>query len=377
MTIAHLSDTHLGFRAYSRLAAGGFNQREVDVMDTFTQCLRAILERDPDIVVHAGDLFHVVRPSNATIVKAFQTLTKFQAQRNNRPFILIGGNHDTPRTLESGNILSLFADIPGVYLTPRTLSSYEIPDYDLEVMAVPSNSFAMRENFELSPVLGKKHSLLTLHGMSHQALPEHSDFDVEETRHERWTYVALGDYHSFQPYGKNVCYAGSTDFASTNIWDELKQPKGWVWFDTETGLEHVPLRTRRVIDLPRIDAAEMKPEEVERAIRLHADWPKDEMPIVRQRIYNLHPAVRSKLDYRTIREIASQALNYQIHATPPARRGSTSEGGSATAITLERSWEEHVVASDVPAGIDRQELKTLGVELLKEVAEREARPTEA
>ncbi|HEY0868019.1 MAG TPA: metallophosphoesterase, partial [Fimbriimonas sp.] len=362
--------------AYSRLAPGGFNQREVDVMNTFTQCLQAIQERDPDVVVHAGDLFHVVRPSNATIVHAFKALSRFQNERGGKPFILIGGNHDTPRTAESGNILALFGDIPGVYLNPRELSVYEIPELDLEVMAVPSFSLMAKENVDLLPSRNRKHSLLTLHGMSYQALPDHSDFNVEETRHERWTYVALGDYHSFQPYGRNVCYAGSTDFASTNIWDELKQPKGWVWFETESGLELVPLQTRRVYDLPRIDAEGMSPEQVEAAMQANAMW-TDEFPIVRQRIVNLHPSIRAKVDYRVLREISNRALNYQIHAIAPARQGSAQPGQPATAMTLERSWEEHVSASDVPSTIDRARLKDLGLELLREVAETEAHPTEA
>src|SRR5689334_22713252 len=107
MTIAHLSDTHLGFRAYGKTTPDGFNQREVDVMRTFRTCLDQIAEADPDIVVHSGDFFHVVRPSNATIVAAFKALTAFQTKRGGRPFILIGGNHDTPRITESGNILAL------------------------------------------------------------------------------------------------------------------------------------------------------------------------------------------------------------------------------------------------------------------------------
>ena len=37
MTLAHLSDTHLGFRAYGRVRPDGANVREVDVLETFQQ----------------------------------------------------------------------------------------------------------------------------------------------------------------------------------------------------------------------------------------------------------------------------------------------------------------------------------------------------
>src|SRR3990170_163738 len=98
MTLAHLSDTHLGYRAYSRSTREGMNQREADVLETFRAALDAIALREPDLVVHSGDLFHVVRPSNHTITDTFRALQRFQSARGAKPLVLVGGNHDTPRT---------------------------------------------------------------------------------------------------------------------------------------------------------------------------------------------------------------------------------------------------------------------------------------
>ena len=100
MTLAHISDTHLGYRAYGRTTPSGFNQREVDVMKTFQAALASIEQRDPDLVVHAGDMFHIVRPSNATIVQAFKAISEFQSRRSGRPFVIVGGNHDATRGLD-------------------------------------------------------------------------------------------------------------------------------------------------------------------------------------------------------------------------------------------------------------------------------------
>ena len=44
MRIAHLSDVHLGYRAYSRTNEHGMNQREYDVLQAFRRALRAIRE---------------------------------------------------------------------------------------------------------------------------------------------------------------------------------------------------------------------------------------------------------------------------------------------------------------------------------------------
>src|SRR5262249_15655860 len=154
---------------------------------------------DPDVVVHAGDLFHVVRPSNGTIVWAYRAINELQQKRKGKPFVLIGGNHDTPRTADSGNILTLFADIPGVVLATRAARSFDFPKLDLEVLWVPSHSLRQREQQEFEPTIGRKHGLLTIHGMEAAALPYnyHPDFDFSETQSDRWTYVALGDYHGF------------------------------------------------------------------------------------------------------------------------------------------------------------------------------------
>jgi DNA repair protein SbcD/Mre11 len=377
MTFAHISDTHLGFRAYGRSTPQGLNQREMDVMVTFRNALEAMLLRDPDVVVHSGDLFHVVRPSNATIVETFRTLWSFQARRGGKPFVLIGGNHDSPRTSDSGNLLKLFAGIPGMRIETGLANAFEIEELDLEVLCVPSNSLLQGERVEYAPTFGRKFGLLTLHGMAAQALPENANFDVEDTRADRWTYVALGDYHVYQAYGKNVCYAGSTDFTSTNIWEEAPHPKGWIWFDCEVGkIEFVPLEVRKVIDLPVIDARKLMPEQIAERMRQNAKWDDGLMPIVRQRVTNVLPEVRPKIPMDAIREIHARCLNYRFVPLAP---DVNAENGrqSHQPITLEKSWEDHIAKVDLPAGLSRDALRDLGLSLLKEVADVEADPIEA
>jgi DNA repair exonuclease SbcCD nuclease subunit len=377
VTLAHLSDTHLGYRAYGHNTDQGVNQREVDVMKTFQGCLDAIAERDPDLVVHSGDLFHVVRPSNATIVGAFNTIVKFQQKRKGKPFVIIGGNHDTPRLADSGNILKLFASIEGVRVYPNRLTPDELPEIDTEILAVPHQSLQTGENFDYVPSIGAKHSVLVLHGVDHELIPHgRGDIQIAETRHEKWSYVALGDFHTLKQYGANICYSGSTDYASTNIWDEAAF-KFWVWFDTELGqLEPVPLTTRRVIDLPRIDALKLDPREIEKRIQKNADWPVDQMPIVRQVITNALPGIRGRIDQAVVREIAATALHYQLDIWAPQKleAGSPTEAGQRR--SLDDMWDEHIDKVQVAGGIKRDDIRELGKSLLKEV-ELEAAPAEA
>ncbi len=377
MKIAHLSDTHLGFRAFNRSTPQGFNQREYDVMQTFRACLAAILETDPDVVIHSGDLFDVVRPSNATIVEAFRALGTFQAKRDAKPFIIVGGNHDTPKTSDSGNILKLFKGIPGIRVHPSEAAAFAIDELDLEVLCVPSKSLIQRQSIDWVPQLRKRFSLLSVHGIATQAmLPNTSNFDLDETRHHLWTYVALGDFHKHQAFGKNVCYAGSTDFTSSNIWEETGTPKGWVLFDTErTEMEFQKLDTRKVIDLPSLDGDGLTADELGDRLVAAAKW-GEEMPIVRQLVRNVRPEVRAKISLEAVRSIQLRTLDYRLKTFPPTAYsiGLTQDGRTRS---LEASWAEHIDGAKLPTDVGREEVKALGNDLLQEAKELETAPVEA
>ncbi len=384
MTLAHLSDTHLGFRAYGKVRPDGANVREVDVLETFARALDAIAARDPDLVVHAGDLFHVVRPSNLSLVGGYRAVESFQAKRKGKPLVILGGNHDVPRG-GFGGVLPLFESIPGVSVVERETTTLDLGF--VKVVAVPSAALKAG-GLVLEPPSGP--AVLTLHGMSRQALPrgrEGGDFDAEALRHEGWIYVALGDYHVFQPYGPNVCYAGSTDYASTNVWDETRHAKGWVWFDGR--IEFVPVATRPVLDLPPIEARGLDHEAVEARMIENADgeFPQAAIensgfplltppllrPIVRQRIVDAAPGLRARLAPAVIREISGRALSYAVAVGTAARE----DRALGPAMTLEEAWRAHAAGLRVPAGLERDELIGAGLQRLREASELDSGPADA
>ena len=114
MKIAHLADLHLGYRAYHRVNARGGNMREADVADAFRQAVNRIMELRPDLVLVAGDVFHTVRPSNTAIADAFRQFSLLADRLPDVPIVMIAGNHDSPRSADTGNILNLFREIDGV-----------------------------------------------------------------------------------------------------------------------------------------------------------------------------------------------------------------------------------------------------------------------
>ena len=115
MKIAHLADLHLGFRQYHRQTSTGLNQREADVANVFRGAVDGVIAARPDLVLVAGDLFHAVRPSNPAILFAFRQFQRLRVALPDAPVVLIAGNHDTPRSVETGSNLRLFRP-PGVDL---------------------------------------------------------------------------------------------------------------------------------------------------------------------------------------------------------------------------------------------------------------------
>lgn len=114
MKIAHISDTHLGFGAYSKLdPVEGINQREMDIYTAFEQAVTEILELKPDLVIHSGDLFDSVRPQNRAIDFALRQLIRLSEAGIET--VLISGNHSTPKLRETGSIFRIFEHLECVH----------------------------------------------------------------------------------------------------------------------------------------------------------------------------------------------------------------------------------------------------------------------
>lgn len=115
MRIIHLSDTHLGAGGASRkVSPSGINQREEDIGNSFIWALDQIIEIKPDLVIHSGDLFNSVRPTNRIINLAIRQLLRLTSI--SIPVIIISGNHDTPKQRGIGSIFSFFEVFPGLRL---------------------------------------------------------------------------------------------------------------------------------------------------------------------------------------------------------------------------------------------------------------------
>lgn len=214
--IAHLSDTHLGYRALGKAdPVSGRNQRSVDVENAFADAITDILSRNVDLVVHSGDLFNQTRPPYAAIGVAMRQFRRLEAA--GIPAVVIGGNHDTPRLRSSGSVFSLLS-----LVAPETrfVGGYEtefvpFPALDLTVTAIPHGRLTEPLPPAVFPNTETRNLLVThgfVPGMEPKTHREPGEEEIDEViLPPDFDYIALGHYHIREQVRPNAWYAGSTE----------------------------------------------------------------------------------------------------------------------------------------------------------------------
>lgn len=347
MKIAHLADLHLGYRAYHRLDQRGQNVREADVADAFRRAVVRLVDVRPDLVVVAGDVFHTVRPSNTAIADAFRQLSLLCDRLPDTPVVMIAGNHDSPRSSETGNILSLFREIDGVRVVCEDCRSLHLPSIETSVLCMPHVALSTGQTAAMEPDPGARYNLLTLHGMIGGAeaeaklryVTEYGGAVVQDTAigPERWSYVALGHYHLCTELAPNMWYAGGLERTSTNPWIETGE-KGFLVFDTETGrAEMEVVETRAMVDLPRVQGQGLGPAEMDAAIAAAVERVQGGLAgkMVRLVVHDVPRTVARELAHRRIREWKAEALHFHLDLRPPEVRRRVGSGAPVRRQTLE------------------------------------------
>lgn len=217
LRIAHLSDTHLGYRALAKAdPATGRNQRTVDIEDAFSWAVDDLIERQVDLVLHAGDLFHHTRPVYPAIAAAIRQFRKIE--RAGIPAYVVAGNHDTPRLRVSGSVFGLLESaLPDIHFA----GGYE--DLQLEnvqldalITLIPHGRLTNPMPPAVFPVPDRRNILVT-HGLPPNMdlpFPQHEPGEQEIPEHlldRDFDYIALGHYHPFGQVRSNAWFCGSTE----------------------------------------------------------------------------------------------------------------------------------------------------------------------
>ena len=371
MKILHVADTHLGFSAYRKLTEDGMNQREIDVYNAFKQCIDYAVKSKPDLMLHAGDLFDSVRPTNRAITVAIQQILRLSKEKI--PFVVISGNHETPKLKETGNIFNIFEHLDHVY--PIYNNCYETIPFEIDnkkitIHAIPQCQTKKDFNDNLEKVKIDSSSDFNIF-MAHGAVTGIKEFKMNEFNElfipinalsNDFDYVALGHYHKYTKLQENAFYSGS---AESLTFSDAGDKKGFIELELDKKIKHnfIEISTRPMIDASPIDCPNLTIEEIVRNIKetIRKIEPKDK--IFRIRLENIRSHIYRGIDFNQIRELSKGAVHFEIKSDV-IKEGELRMSENYKIESIASEFEKYLRKQKIP---DKEVLLKLGLDYIQRV----------
>jgi DNA repair exonuclease SbcCD nuclease subunit len=333
MKIVHFSDTHLGYHKYQKLdSRTGLNQREQDVYDAFEFVISKIIQLQPDLVIHAGDLFDSFHPSNRTLSFCLEQLGRlktevgdFEGQSATHrltgiPIVIISGNHSWPKQRIKGSVFSILSQFPGVYAVYN--ETYQILRFNgISVHAIPHCASQERLEAELGKVTpdpNADYNVAIIHAsIPHIAInfyvePSQISVNPDKLLELEMDYIALGHSHCAKVVQQNACYSGSTERFS---FIEAGEQKRVLEIDLsnpsikERIISHIiPTRPMESID---INAYGLSAKKIIERIREAIKDRDIENAIILIRLIDVNRAIFNVLDFRQLSDLFQKAFHIE------------------------------------------------------------------
>ncbi len=366
MKIVHVSDTHLGFSAYRKVDdETGINQREMDVYRRFAEFADKAIETDPDVVIHSGDLFDSVRPSNRAISVALDNLARITAA--GIPVVAIAGNHSTPRLRETGSVFKIMEHVRGLRAVYSGAYERVVHD-DLTIHAIPHNEgdALFTELDKVRPDSDANYNVETLHagvsGLNVFKMGEFNETIVPSSYlRSDMDYIALGHYHNYSSAADNAYYAGSIERLS---FSEADEAKGFVVIDLGTKKrKFVKLAAREMMDLGPIDASGMDAASLMEEISNVLDTVSMEGRIVRLIVNRVPSSLYKSVDFHRIVQKASAATHFEPKFEV-IQENSSVQWKNASIDSLESEYSSFLDQYPVER-VSKDDVRAKGLEYLK------------
>lgn len=367
MKIIHFSDTHLGYSEGSKTDEFGVNLRESDVYQAFTKVVDKIVEVKPDLVIHSGDLFDNPRPTNRAINFALKEINRIS--KIDIPFVLISGNHSTPRVKTSGSIFESFALFDNIY-----------PVYDLECKEIKLNNVSihclphmlteqeMQKSFNgLKPNPKSEINIIIAHvGITADVQYRMGEFNEQVipysslSKKADFDYIALGHYHKNVKLAENAWYSGSTERFS---FDDVGKDKGFIVTDISkkgVNIEFVPIAIREMVLIGPLNCTDLTVQEIMKTLEANIDGKiKDKVVLVN--LINLSRYKYVELDFARMKELTLQAAYVKFNYQWEMKAGEKTTQTAIGALTTEF---ESFLARQKIKDLDKKRLKEIGIDYL-------------
>ena len=326
----------MGYTRYAKLhQETSRNQREVDVQEAYGRAVDAILECDVDLVIHSGDVFDSVRPATHVII-GFLKQT-FRITREDIPYLVAAGNHETPR-LRSTTAALEYANLVNAISAHGFEIDYEPIEADgvtMGVTLVPHG--AVFGTGAVTPSRDADVNILVTHGM----VPglEARQYEMGEANLQPgmleggFDYIALGHYHEFHKHKPNAFYAGATERFG---FGEVESKPGFAIVEFDGGglksVEHVKITARPMLDLEKISARDMDAAGLTEAVHERTSGVDLDGSIARLRAYDVRRGVASGVDRELLRDLQRRCLNFSLEIHAEERPEDLERNGSSTAV---------------------------------------------
>lgn len=373
--IFHIADTHIGYSAYRRIdEATGLNQREVDTYDAFRQFVDYVVAEKPDLIIHAGDLFDSVRPTNRAISFVLDQLLRLSEV--GIPFVMISGNHETPRLKETGSVFSLFEHIPAVHTVYGNSCEFVEID-DVRIHAIPHCDDIAGEKAKMLEHRTKtdskfKFNIALLHasvyGVGKQMflMDEFNEQLISIHDLANFDYIALGHYHKYTRVRDDTYYAGSTERFSFN---EVNDAKGFLEVVlNEDGKKEVrfhELQTRAMRDLESVLCADLEEHEIKRAVTERILDSEPRAKVLRLKVLDIPLHVYHSLDFDEFKRLTREAVHFEIKYEF-LRDNEVLAAEQPTFRSLRTEYEHFMGEYPVSVDMDKERLKELGLQYMRE-----------
>ena len=374
MRIVHLADTHLGFRQFSGKLdpERKLNQRECDVYDAWHRAIEIAIERDVDVVVHAGDLFDSARPSPRAMAEAIDGFARLREA--GIPVVAIAGNHSTPRFRSGGSVFEVLQrfGVQAAWAQPETFRIGEVAFHAVPHEADAEQLQADIRNMQPDPAAAA--NVLILHAdLDAVPSPSYGEVNAVSVSAEvlvdvPFDYVAMGHLHRFQVPQVNAIYCGSLerlDFA------DLQGDKAVLEIDLGVGagvdgfVTRHTLMTRPMFDVV-VDCGGCDPASVIAGVEHELEGRALEGAAVRVRFQSLQRDVWGALDFGRLDELLSPCLHHQLQV---------GHGGLLATAAGEAEQElnfDSFARERMPGGLDPEQVIAIARGFLDEAAAVEA-----
>lgn len=379
MKFIHIADTHLGLAAFNKLDSTGMNLRERLIYENFLAAVRQILKERPDVVVHAGDLFHTVKPKTRAYTTVLEALDLLQDA--GVPLVVIAGNHSMAKTRYTESPFAVLAyhgaEIHAAYR--YRYEAVEAGDTTFHLIPNMLEASDYRRAFDGIERRSSTANVLVTHGLA-SMLKEHRLHTVAEHEIDAamiaddFDYIALGHYHGQVQIADNAWYSGSIEHCT---YGERKDVKGGLVVDTATGsVKHLDLQKTPMLDLGTIRCADLSAEEVADAVAEKIEGVREEHAMCELTLDGMRRETQRQLGRRALAGIAGRLLDLRLRVVAPEEDSRRFSGDDLIGIDYVDEFGRFVQGKNLPKRQEEYVLR-MGGEALKRAILRHAEADDA